>query len=737
MNKKIYVFNTAIRLFILIGLAGAAPVSAFADTIAVFYNSATPQHEFAAGDIKTALEALGFRVELNDLSSLDDGYKGKKVVIALDSNAAVTSLLSDQGGTKVSGLGEQAYSLRTTTTSQMSYWVLGGDDNGAMYGGLQIAENINFNGFSDSYNEEESPHLKNRGIKFNIPLDKDSPTYYYSTDGSSHFEAFKHVWDMDFWTTWFDEMARHRYNVLSLWSPHPFTSMLNMEDEYPGIAIQGVRGYDENKNEIPINNMTIDEKVEFWQKVMKYGHDRGFGTYFCTWNIFLSTAENKHGLTKDPHNQETKAYLKKCMMEFLDTYPDLAGFGITVGERMGGINNKEKEEWAWDTYGLGMMEYAKANPDRDLVFIHRKHDGNLDDILEYFTPLGELPNVRFDLSFKYSQAHAHTTVSPSRWYTGKMENGLGPNKLMSWLTIRNDDFFFLHWADPQFVRDYVNSFPEVDKYVNAFYIGADGWVFTRVFTNKDPYYEDKNALSIQKTWYMQKLWGRISYNPSVSDELFKNHLAFNYPEASSEQLFQAWSSASGALRLSNEQVTGQWDLDMDWWPEGWTGDCWGNKGIFFSVNETKDATPFKGSNLCSFTETVNNNCGDKISAWVTADKIEELAGKSLAILAEINGASNTELNLNLKNIEAMSNLSLYNAYKYRVAMLLEQLKQNEAREAIAIAYCYWKKYTNIMDELYIGVKLQRNLDFDSWHDHDEDALQDYLDLGGKGKPDCK
>ena len=30
----------------------------------------------------------------------------------------------------------------------MSYWVLGGDDNGAMYGGLQIAENINFNGFT-------------------------------------------------------------------------------------------------------------------------------------------------------------------------------------------------------------------------------------------------------------------------------------------------------------------------------------------------------------------------------------------------------------------------------------------------------------------------------------------------------------------------------------------------------------------------------------------------------------
>ena len=42
----------------------------------------------------------------------------------------------------------------------------------------------------------------------------------------------------------------------------------------------------------------------------------------------------------------------------------------------------------------------------------------------------------------------------------------------------------------------------------------------------------------------------------------------------------------------------------------------------------------------------------------------------------------------------------------------------------------------MMDALYKAVDLQRNLDFSSWHDHDKDALQDYLDLGGEAKPDC-
>ena len=323
-------------------ILGIVPKTAIGETISVFYNPATPQHAFAAGDIKTALEAKNFTVEIKDLSTLTENYERKKVVIALATNTQVTTLLSNQGGGAATGLGEQAYALRTTTTPQKSYWVLGGDDNGAMYGGLQIAENINFNGFTGSYNEEESPYLKNRGIKFNIPFDKKAPTYYYSTDGTSHKEAVRHVWDLSFWQTWFDEMARHRYNVLSLWSPHPFTSMLNMENEYPGIAIQGVTGYYENGNAMQVNNMTIDEKIAFWKQVMQYGRDRGFGIYFFTWNIFLSTAKEKHGLTESPNNQKTKTYFKKCMMDFLETYPDLAGFGITVGERMGGIDDREK-----------------------------------------------------------------------------------------------------------------------------------------------------------------------------------------------------------------------------------------------------------------------------------------------------------------------------------------------------------------------------------------------------------
>ena len=603
-----------------------------------------------------------------------------------------------------------------------------------MYGGLHLAEKIQFHGFGRAYDEQEAPHLKNRGIKFNMPLDKESPTYYYGFHGTSHKRAVKDVWDMGFWRTWFDEMARHRYNVLSLWSPHPFTSMVDMEDEYPGIAIQGVTGFDEAGRSIRVNEMSIEEKIAYWRGVMKYGRERGFAIIISNWNVFLSTAEGKHGLTDATDNPKTKEYLRKSVIKLLQTYPDLHGFGITVGEKMGKLDASQKEAWAWDAYGKGVMEFAKENPQRDIVFIHRQHDGDIDHILKHFAPLNDLPNVRLELSCKYSEAHAHSTVTPSRWHRTGMEKGLAKHGIKSWLTVRNDDFYFLHWAEPQFVRDYINGFPSTERFLAGFYIGADGWVFGRDFTSKHPYYEEREALSIQRTWYMQKLWGRISYNPAISDDFFKQHLAARFPEVPTDALFQAWCSASGAIRRANEQVTGKWQFDADFWPELWTGDKWEGEGRHLSLEDTKAATPFAGSSLASLRETAEGKIRKNISAWENIGQIGALSSKALEILATLKPGENVELRLTLRDLTAQAQLGLFNAGKYRAVIHAIEGDKEKAKQAMGDAYVAWRRYTDLMDALYIGVDLQRNRDFSDWHAYDRTVLQDYLDLGGVEEP---
>jgi hypothetical protein len=706
-------------------------VSSSAEMVRLYFDAATPQIAFAASDIKAALEKQKHTVETHDLAVLVKAGAGKKIVLTVAGDKAALSVLSAKGGRPAPSLGAQAYALRTTTQPDLSYWVVGGDANGAMYGGLQLAENIQFHDLAGIYDEEESPFLKNRGVKFNIPLDKESPTYFYGHHGTAHKLAIKDVWDMDFWKTWFDEMARHRYNVLSLWSPHPFTSMVDMENEYPGIAIQGVTGFDEAGNSVKVSDLTITEKIAYWRAVMKYGRERGFDIYLCNWNVFLSTAEGKHGLTHSTDNAKTREYLRNCVIKLFQTYPDLKGFGITVGERMGKLDASQKEEWAWDAFGKGVMQYAKENPNRDIVFIHRQHDGDIDHILKHFAPLNDLPNVRMDLSCKYSEAHAHSTVTPSRWHRTEMERGLGKYGIQSWLTVRNDDFFFLHWAEPQFVRDYIRGFPPVDKFVVGFYIGADGWVFARDFTSKNPFYKNRNALSIQRTWYMQKLWGRIAYNPAIADDYFKQHLAARFPELPSDQLFEAWSSASGAIRRANEQVTGKWQFDADFWPELWTGDMWEERpGRHFSVEDTKNATPFAGSKLASLRETAEGKISRKVSAWDNIEKIDALSTRALEILATLNPGDNVEQQLTLKDLQAQGYLGQYNAQKFRAVIYDLQGEKEQAKQAMGKAYQAWRNYTDLMDALYIGVDMQRNRGFSNWHAYDEVVRQDWLELGG-------
>jgi hypothetical protein len=319
-----------------------------------------------------------------------------------------------------------------------------------------------------------------------------------------------------------------------------------------------------------------------------------------------------------------------------------------------------------------------------------------------------------------------------------MEQGLGKFGITSWLTIRNDDFFFLHWAEPQFVRDYISGFPQLDKYVTGFYIGADGWVFAKDFTSKKPYYKDRNALSIQRTWYMQKLWGRISYNPAITDEFFKQHLAARFPEAPTDQLFEAWSSASGAIRRANEQVTGKWQFDADFWPEMWTGDMWqGREGRHFSVNDTKEATPFAGSKLASLRDTADGKVGTKVSAWENIEKVDTLSTRALEILARLKPGENVELQLTLKDLTAQAHLGQFNAEKFRAVIYDLQGEKEKAKQAMGRAYCAWRRYTDLMDALYLGVDMQRNRGFTDWYEYDKVVLQNYLDLGGVGEPDWR
>jgi len=124
--------------------------------------------------------------------------------------------------------------------------------------------------------------------------------------------------------------------------------------------------------------MSIQEKIDFWRRVMKLAHARGFEFLFFNWNVWVANAHGQYGLAHAETSDANKIYVYKSMMKLLETYPDLDGFGVTNGE------NKSNQDFLWAAYGKAMCDYAAKHPERKLRFIHRWHQTSLTDIKKHF-----------------------------------------------------------------------------------------------------------------------------------------------------------------------------------------------------------------------------------------------------------------------------------------------------------------------------------------------------------------
>jgi hypothetical protein len=721
MNRK--TFCLTLILFVFLGLLSIP--KGYAETIRIFTNSDISQYAHAAEKIKIALESNNIKAEIVDIQDLSTNFRNRFIVLTDKDDLATANLYMEEVGDVFEHLDKQAFAIQTMLPAK-SYWIFGGDVTGAMYGGLQLAEYILLNGSDIIINEEQTPDILNRGIKFNLPFDKRSPTYYSSGfsendfRGTSTRNAVKHVWEISFWADMFDELAQNRYNAFTMWTLHPFTSMIQLPD-YPDVAIQNIEGFDGFSK-----GMSMDEKIEFWKQVMEMAKNRGIDFYIYTWNIYTYGATGKYGIDNDGKNPETTEYMRKCMNRLFETYPDLTGFGVTSGENMPGISNREKALWTWETYGKGLYDYARLNPRRNIVFVHRYHTAGGEEVADNFRPLIDLPNVRFDFSFKYAVAHTYSTTSPNwiRSRQGDVPAQLIDLNMKTWVELRNDDFYYLHWGDPGFVRRYLASLPEKEHIIRGFVMGSDGYTPTYVFSSKADWATGK--LDMQRTWYTWMLWGRLSYNPDIQDEYFQDILKQRYPESKPESLFKSWSHASQGIPMFTELIQGTLISDFLWYPEM----CISRRYGFITIDKMAETVPPPGSNLCSIAESAVSNCGDKKSSYQVADEIEYFAMKALELTNNEQTDINTELGTNMGNIRAMAYLSLYFAEKTRGATYKAATRLDLAKTAMGKAYGYWIQYVSLMDTMYTGQDFQRTNPLTGWHMMDEEVANEYIRLGG-------
>ena len=638
-----------------------------------------------------------------------------RFVIAADAaeSKALAQLL---GVAPLKSASPQSYAVRRQDQrGRVTIAVLGADPVGAMYGGLDIAEAVHLGTIKETKDSDHSPHIAERGIKFNIPLDRRTPTY---SDNSDSGQAnIPEIWSMDFWRSYLDEMARQRFNVLSLWNLHPFPSIVRVP-EYPDVALKEVWGnrepfdlkFDMNSsvmsqpfrlnNVAVVNRMTIDDKIRFWREVLQYAKDRGVDVYWFTWNIFVWGTEGKYGLTEDGNNKDTIAYFRASVRETVKTYPLLAGIGITAGENMSSRQGAfDHEAWLWRTYGEGIRDALKDQPNRQFRLIHRYHQTSQSHTIEAFK---DYPGP-FDFSFKYSVAHMYSETNPP--FVAPVLEQM-PKTIRTWLTVRNDDIYSYRWGDPDFARTYVRNIPGSDR-IAGFYMGPDGYNWGREFIDKEP--ETPRQLVMQKQWYSFTLWGRLSYEPDLPNSLFERMLAARFPGIPAAKLYQALAEASKIM----PQITRFFwrDLDFEWFPEGNIQK--GNGTGFFTVADFIKGQVMPASGILNVRQWrsrfLKGAKMEGITPLHVAEALKTNAAAAHRLVAELRpfAGRSKELRLTLGDAEAMADLGDYYAEKILAAAdlsLFDRNSQPEHRDSaiqhLEAALAHWKAYAEVATSQY-------------------------------------
>ena len=625
-----------------------------------------PLVAFAIGDIKQALQKSGYEI------------------VDTDGDIGIIFTLFE------SGMGPQSF--RIQKEGDRAIRIVCGDSLGAMYGGLELAEMITLGGGLHAVQEKaRKPYILRRGIKFNIPLDARAPSY--DDTGSSAEENIVHMWDWAFWEEYINTLARNRYNVLTLWTTHPYPGWVKLP-KYPEIGYDDVcvlkkkmdMTSDRHFNKLDVydpanfkvvKRISLDEKVAFWTRVFNLAEDRGIEIHIFHWNIYTFGAKGRHGIDDMPDNQQTIDYMRYVIGEFLKTYPQVDGIGVTAGEHV----NRERvknvggiEQFLWQTYGQGVMDAKRANPSRKLRFIFRQHQANLGKITAAFDDF----DGPFNTGHKYARARLYSTVT-SPYLDREYRKDLEVHKVPCWLNLRNDDIFVFRWGDADYVREFLQNVPrDLMRYEAGFYMGPDGFVFGREFVSKDP--DLAGELELSKHWYRFMLWGRLGYDLTLTRDYFEKRLENKFPQAEPALLYETWAAASQIVPQVNRfffRVN-----DFQFAPEG----CISNSGFLTVDDSFFKYPPLMGSGILSVQEyaeaIVKNEVFEGMTPMQVADNLDRLAQQILAGVTALRYQSRPrkELAATLTDMESVAYLGRYYADKIRGAADLAVFRADNNRQ---------------------------------------------------------
>lgn len=605
--------------------------------------------------------------------------------------------------------------------------ILANDPVGAMYGILEVVDQMKYHhDYKKITARSVSPHMDFRGIKFNLPW---SP-YRKSEAMYLHSHTCR---DLDFWQSFLDMMAENRFNALTLWNRHPFPYMIKAKN-YPEAS--------------PYSPTEMEEWQRFWKALFRMARIRGIDTYVVNWNIVVSPEfAQAYGVDELNNRSEiVKQYTRESVTQLINEYDDLTGLGITLadwmnnfGETAGDMTPQQREAWIEDAFIAGIKQ---AN--RPVKFIHRSVLSADPLEMRRVIDQADLPDpVLVEVKFNFSHAYSTTKLAlthdnNSGTIDRRYWDPAPTNYNIQWM-MRNEDFFILRWAQPDFIRQHIieNS----KAFVNGYFIGSEGYIPALDYaTVTSP--EKTWQYGFEKQWLFYKMWGHLLFDPTLPNDLFEQFLESRYGNGVGKPLLQSYIAAGNMpLRLAS-LFKSTWDFTL--YSEGFLAAnpsesdprTFDGNSPFISVNELiyKSTLDPDYVSIEDYVQGILE--GKEFEGKVTPPDLvsalladheevlkisQQLEGK----LTNFSGALRSEID----DLKTWAHLSAYFAYKIHGGVSLQQFRhtgdknrQTYAVELLQLALEQWKKVVELTQFRYRPVPHVATRDYGSEFTHFSWAL---------------
>jgi len=646
----------------------------------------SPLLRYALGILESKLLQRGYT--LRHLSSSDSGQDAML-------NVTIDPVAAGNAGPDGFNISRQRNKITIT----------GGGERGAMYGLLDVAEQIRFGTPWDKIEERKvKPQFEFRAIKFNLPW----AAYRTSLALEQHQATCK---DLKFWEAFLDMMAENRFNVLTLWSLHPFHYMIRPRN-FPEAC--------------PFNDAELADWKKLWNGIFAMAKERGIETYLINWNIFVSPEFSRahnvapwsvtwsHFGKESETNELVIRYTREVVTQVLDEYPDLTGLGITLGERMGGMTPDQRREWLAKTFFAGIAE-AK----RPAKFIYRAplsantgSGGSTSEENDLRTR-AQIESLSNNIAgpvyveFKHNWSHAHSSPDLFIVHGGKLSDvywNPPPTRYKIVWTMRNEDMFILRWGQPDFVRAFVRN--QSKDYVAGAIIGSECYIPALDYITKEGPHKTWRW-AFERQWLFYSVWGRLLYDATTPDRFFTALLEERFGAGPGGDLLQAWKLASKVPLHFASFHRGTWDGSL--YTEGFSSWIDSDNGArtFFDIDSfikhpVLDTNRYV--NIEDFVKAGGNSEPGKLSPLALADELDRDCSAALQKVAAIRTRTKLPptLECELTDIEAWVAYGNYFAEKLRagVALATARAKNDTHQQAIAIsalerALIHWKRLAEL------------------------------------------